>query len=107
MSVFCGSLLYACLFAVVVYGAFNLPRIIRSLRRRGLIRRCLVCGVYFAIGINGVEMTNGVLCDECAGVKRDKDGQAWFPNEGEGYFLDRKTGEVEVVTRAEALGEGR
>lgn len=26
---------YACLFAVVVYGAFNLPRIIRSLRRRG------------------------------------------------------------------------
>lgn len=93
---------YACLFAVVVYGAFNLPRIIRSMRRRAK-GTCAKCGAKFDMGYNGIVLLDETeMCDTCAGVERDKWGDFWLPDEQEHLFTDGYK-----ITRAEALGEGR
>ena len=43
-----------------------------------VIKKCKVCGRRFTLGVDGVR---GDLCDEHAGVKRDKNSHAWFPDD--------------------------
>jgi hypothetical protein len=46
------------------------------------------CGKPFKLGVNGVITDNdGDVCDECAGVKRDKNGYTWFPDDIKNGFL--------------------
>lgn len=46
------------------------------------VKTCPKCHKKFTLGVDGVEDQDGVIkCDACAGVVRDANGYAWFPNE--------------------------
>lgn len=42
---------------------------------------CSRCGKRIVLGINGVVIDTSKVCDKCAGVKRDKNGFAWLPED--------------------------
>lgn len=66
-------------------------------------KRCTICRQSFTPGVNGI--MNPVLCDMCAKIKRDASGYAWDPNETEHTYEDVGTGEISLVTRAQAFGD--
>jgi hypothetical protein len=61
---------------------------------------CPQCGRAYRLGYDGV--MDG--CDECQGVKRDKDGFAWHPDEKQHTYAPVDGSAEFVVTREEAFG---
>lgn len=66
-----------------------------------VIQRCLGCGQYYRMGIDGV--ADG--CDTCTGVQRDMYGRAWDPGVSEkvtigpaGIQLERRSDVFPVPT---------
>ncbi len=62
------------------------------------IKRCPHCRKHYTLGVNGVKGR----CDQCAGVKRDRDGYAWRNYETKHTYQDVETGQIFTVTRSEA-----
>jgi ribosomal protein L37AE/L43A len=64
---------------------------------------CPKCKKYFCLGVNGTIYG----CDKCTGVKRDKGGYAWLPDEQEQIYEPIGGSEKDrfTVTRAQAFGK--
>ena len=64
---------------------------------------CPKCHKHFRMGVNGT--VDG--CDKCTGVKRDKNGHAWDPDEQEHTYAPIETVDDEstwfTVTRKRAF----
>jgi hypothetical protein len=51
-----------------------------------VIKKCKECGKKFDLGLVGVWCDDGsrrgaYVCDDCAGIERDADGNAWMPEQ--------------------------
>ena len=66
---------------------------------------CYKCGFVFEFGYNGIYDAGKYVCDECAGVKRDLDDNAWLPNETFMLMKNVFTGEISKVYRKDVFGE--
>lgn len=56
------------------------------------------------MGYNATVTNRGeCICDTCSGVKRDKNGYAWFPGETSHTYVEIATGKEVTVTRKEAF----
>lgn len=64
---------------------------------------CPKCKKHFRMGVSGT--VDG--CDKCTGVKRDKNGYAWHPDEQEQTYEPIGGSEKDrfTVTRAQAFGK--
>jgi len=68
---------------------------------------CSKCGKSIRIGYDAIWTPDGNVCDSCASVSRDVNGYAWHPREKKHTYVDVRTGELEVVTRAQAFGRNK
>lgn len=65
---------------------------------------CRKCGRLFELGLDGIwsDKQRRYLCDSCARVIRDGDGNFWLP----GMTQRVEPGTGRVITREKALGKG-
>jgi hypothetical protein len=64
--------------------------------------KCPRCGKQYQLGYNGV---SGV-CDSCAGIQRDADGNAWHSWENQQTYIPIGGGEEFIVKRQDAFRKG-
>lgn len=60
---------------------------------------CHICGNEFVPGVNGT--IEG--CDKCCGVRRDRNGYAWFPREKYHTYMDINSKKVYTVKRPKGI----
>jgi hypothetical protein len=66
-----------------------------------VMKVCRNCGNGFVLGTGGLYIRGELpLCDTCAGVERDSDGNAWLPGEDQILWEDGS-----ITTRAEAFAK--
>jgi len=68
-------------------------------KNKTIKHRCPHCLRTYQLGLDGV----GGSCDQCAGIKRDRQGYAWYWYESIHTYQSIETGETRIVARAEAF----
>lgn len=65
------------------------------------VKTCNNCHKNFTLGVDGVvdPKTEREICDQCAGVRRDPHGYAWFPGEIVDPFITLHAGKHNLKLR--------